>query len=145
MSANPSKLGSGPIKSRRGLRRNSTSPDSERAMRRHELSDEEWAVIAPLLPNKPRGVAPVDDRRVVNGILWRFHTGAPWRDAPERYGPRTKPFTTASFAGRSCPLTWWVALAVAVLFAVGLADQDAAAGMLMRGALPSGAMVSSVM
>ena len=58
-------------------------------MRRHELSDEEWAIIEPLLPNKPRGVPRVDDRRVINGILWRFRTGAPWRDVPERYGPRT--------------------------------------------------------
>ena len=58
-------------------------------MRRHELSDDEWAVIEPLLPNKPRGVARVDDRRVINGILWRFRTGASWRDVPERYGPRT--------------------------------------------------------
>jgi transposase len=58
-------------------------------MRRHELSDEEWAIIQPLLPNKPRGVPRVDDRRVLNGILWRFRTGAPWRDIPERYGPRT--------------------------------------------------------
>ncbi len=58
-------------------------------MRRHELTDAEWAIIAPLLPNKPRGVARVDDRRVINGILWCFRTGAPWRDVPERYGPRT--------------------------------------------------------
>ena len=58
-------------------------------MRRHELTDEEWAIIQPLLPNKPRGVPRVDDRRVMNGILWRFRTGAPWRDVPERYGPRT--------------------------------------------------------
>ena len=58
-------------------------------MRRHELTDEEWAIIQPLLPNKPRGVPRVDDRRVINGILWRFRTGAPWRDVPERYGPRT--------------------------------------------------------
>ncbi len=61
-------------------------------MRRHELTDEEWAIIAPLLPNKPRGVARVDDRRVINGILWRFRTGAPGRDVPERYGPRTTPY-----------------------------------------------------
>ena len=58
-------------------------------MRRHELSDEEWAIIAPLLPNKSRGVERVDDRRVINGILWRFRTGCSWRDIPERYGPRT--------------------------------------------------------
>ena len=58
-------------------------------MRWHELTDEEWAIIQPLLPNKVRGVPRVDDRRVLNGILWRFRTGAPWRDAPERYDPRT--------------------------------------------------------
>jgi transposase len=33
----------------------------------------------PLLPNKPRGVPRVNDRRVLNGILWRFRTGSPWR------------------------------------------------------------------
>ncbi len=58
-------------------------------MRRHELTDHEWAVIQPLLPRKSRGVPRVDDRRVINGILWRFRTGSPWRDVPERYGPRT--------------------------------------------------------
>ena len=61
----------------------------EDSTRRHELTDEEWAIIQPLLPNKVRGVPRVDDRRVLNGILWRFRTGAPWRDVPERYGPRT--------------------------------------------------------
>jgi transposase len=28
-----------------------------------------------------------DHRQVINGILWRIRTGAPWRDVPERYGP----------------------------------------------------------
>jgi transposase len=42
-------------------------------------------VIAPLLPNKPRG----DDRRVLNGIFWTLRTASPWRDLPERYGPYT--------------------------------------------------------
>ena len=58
-------------------------------MRRHELSDKEWSIIQPPLPTKLRGVPRVDDRRVINGILWRFRTGSPWRDVPERYGPRT--------------------------------------------------------
>jgi transposase len=58
-------------------------------MRRHELTDFEWAVIEPLLPRNSRGVPRVDDRRVINGILWRFRTGSSWRDVPERYGPRT--------------------------------------------------------
>lgn len=57
--------------------------------RRYELSDFEWTVIEPLLPNKPRGVPRVDDRRVLNGIYWRLRTGSPWADIPERYGPPT--------------------------------------------------------
>ena len=55
--------------------------------RRYELSDFEWSIIQPLLPNKPRGVPRVDDRKVLNGIFWRLRTGSPWADIPERYGP----------------------------------------------------------
>jgi transposase len=58
-------------------------------LRRYELSDAEWAIIAPLLPNKSRGVARVEDRRVLNGIFWRLRSGSPWADIPERYGPYT--------------------------------------------------------
>jgi len=58
-------------------------------MARFDLTDFEWSVIQPLLPNKPRGVPRVDDRRVLNGIFWRLRTGAPWADIPERYGPHT--------------------------------------------------------
>lgn len=58
-------------------------------MARYDLSEGEWRLIAPLLPNKPRGVARVDDRRVVNGIFYVLRTGSPWRDLPERYGPYT--------------------------------------------------------
>ena len=58
-------------------------------MNRCDLTDFEWSVIEPLLPNKPRGVPRVDDRRVLNGIMWVLRSGAPWRDLPERYGPYT--------------------------------------------------------
>ena len=37
---------------------------------RYELSDCEWSVIKPMLPNKPRGIPRVDDRRILNGIFW---------------------------------------------------------------------------
>ena len=37
-------------------------------MSRYDLTDFEWRVIEPLLPNKPRGVPRVDDRRVLNGL-----------------------------------------------------------------------------
>jgi len=58
-------------------------------MARFDLSDVEWRLIEPLLPNKPRGVARVNDRRVLNGIFYVLRTGSPWRDLPERYGPYT--------------------------------------------------------
>ena len=41
------------------------------------------------LPNKPRGVSRVNDRRVLNGIFWILRSGAPWRDLPEGFGPYT--------------------------------------------------------
>ena len=58
-------------------------------MRGYELTDFEWDVIAPLLPNKPRGVPRVNDRRVLNGIFWVLRSGAPWRDLPGSFGPYT--------------------------------------------------------
>lgn len=59
------------------------------ALRRYELTDFEWSIIEPLLPNKPRGAPRVDERRVLNGIYWRLRTGSPWSQIPERYGPPT--------------------------------------------------------
>src|SRR5438105_13546129 len=58
-------------------------------MQGDELTDFEWGVIAPLLPNKPRGVPRVDDRRLPNGIFWVLRTGAPWRALPKEFGPPT--------------------------------------------------------
>jgi transposase len=56
-------------------------------MRRCELNDYERRAIRPLLPKKPRAVPRVDDRRMLNVILYRFRTGSPLREIPERYGP----------------------------------------------------------
>lgn len=56
--------------------------------RRHELTDEQFERLKPLLPpNGQRGGQWVDHRMVLNGMLWRLCTGAQWRDVPERYGP----------------------------------------------------------
>jgi transposase len=57
-------------------------------VRRHELTDDEWTVLAPLLPPEkpPIGKPNLPHRTVLNGILWRIRTGAPWRDLPDRYG-----------------------------------------------------------
>jgi transposase len=54
---------------------------------RYELSDYEWAAIKPMLPNKPRGVRRVNDRRVLNGIFWVLRSGAPRRDLLSRSPP----------------------------------------------------------
>jgi transposase len=52
-----------------------------------ELQEEQWALIAPLLPPpKARGRPRADDRRTINGILWVLRSGARWRDLPRRYG-----------------------------------------------------------
>jgi transposase len=56
---------------------------------RYELTDHEWSAIKAMLPNKPRGVPRVNDRRVLNGILWVLRSGAPWRDLPRQFGPYT--------------------------------------------------------
>lgn len=57
-------------------------------MERGDLTDEEWALIGPLLPaERGRSGRPAtDNRRVLDGMLWVMRTGAPWRDLPERYG-----------------------------------------------------------
>jgi putative transposase len=51
------------------------------------LSEAQFARLQPLLPNKPRGVPRVDDRRVISGIIHVIRNGLMWRDAPAAYGP----------------------------------------------------------
>jgi transposase len=58
-------------------------------MKRHELTDEQWSLVDPLIPRSiaKTGRPPSERRTNLNGILWVLHTGAPWRDLPERFGP----------------------------------------------------------
>jgi transposase len=54
---------------------------------RHDLEDEAWERLAPLLPPDPgRGGRWADHRQTVNGILFRTRAGCPWRDLPPEYG-----------------------------------------------------------
>ena len=57
-------------------------------MRRHEITDQQWAAIAPLLPGKVTdcGVTAKDNRLFFNAIVWIMRTGCPWADLPERFG-----------------------------------------------------------
>lgn len=57
-------------------------------VRRHGWSDEEWQRLASLLPRiETPGRYYRDHRQTLNGMLFWLHTGVPWRDLPERYGP----------------------------------------------------------
>jgi transposase len=56
-------------------------------LNRHDLTDEEWARLVPLMPAHPRqGHRWNDHRTVINGILFRIRTGCPWRDLPGGFG-----------------------------------------------------------
>lgn len=57
-------------------------------MGRGDLTDEEWDVIAGLLPSeRGRKSRPAhDNRRFLNGMLHVLRVGCPWRDMHERYG-----------------------------------------------------------
>jgi transposase len=60
--------------------------------RREALTNEQWALIKPLMPEPPRrpdgrGRPWRDAREVLNGILWILRSGARWQDLPERFPP----------------------------------------------------------
>lgn len=57
--------------------------------RRYEIDDTQWKKIEPYLGNTPKktGRPQINNRKIINGVLWILHTGAPWRDLPEYYGP----------------------------------------------------------
>ncbi|MGW6216345.1 IS5 family transposase [Streptomyces sp. NPDC055109] len=61
--------------------------DHGRVIRRHELTDLEWELLAPLIPRAATGRPRVPDRQVINGMVYKIRTGVSWRDLPERYGP----------------------------------------------------------
>ncbi len=57
-------------------------------MRRYALRDDQWERIKDLLPGKKGdvGVTAKDNRLFVEGVLYRYRAGIPWRDLPERFG-----------------------------------------------------------
>ena len=57
------------------------------------LSDRQFARLSPLLPTDTRGVARVDDRRVISGIIQVLRSGGRWVDAPAAYGPHKTLYT----------------------------------------------------
>ena len=66
--------------------------------KRDELTDEQWAILEPLIPDpeiradgKGRPLVH-DNRAVMNGVLWVLRTGAAWNDLPDRYPSSTTCF-----------------------------------------------------
>jgi transposase len=56
-------------------------------LNRHDLTDEEWQRLLPMMPaDARRGRRWSDHRMVINGIMFRTRTGCPWRDLPGEYG-----------------------------------------------------------
>ncbi|MFF2996965.1 transposase [Streptomyces sp. NPDC057950] len=56
-------------------------------IRRHELTDQEWELLTSLIPRVATGRPRVEDRQVVNAMVYKLRTAISWRDLPERYGP----------------------------------------------------------
>jgi transposase len=55
-----------------------------------DLSDEEFALLAPLLPTaKPRGRKPTDARSILNALFYMVRCGCPWRYLPKDFPPFT--------------------------------------------------------
>jgi transposase len=46
------------------------------------LSDEQWAVLQPFMPQNQPGARRVDDRRVISGIVHVLKSGGRWRGLP---------------------------------------------------------------
>lgn len=59
-----------------------------------DLTEEEWAVIAPLIPGAKRGgnKRTVDVREIVNGLLYILSAGCQWRAIPKDLPPRSTLF-----------------------------------------------------
>jgi transposase len=60
--------------------------------RGEELTDEQWTIIEPSLPELPKrddgkGRPWRSNREVMNGILWILRSGARWKDLPDRFPP----------------------------------------------------------
>jgi transposase len=75
-----------------------------------DLTDAEWQVLAPLIPQpKPGGRPAVHDRReLVDAMLYWLRTGCAWRLLPHDFPPG-RPSTTTGAAGgsRACGSGCW--------------------------------------
>jgi transposase len=95
-------------------------------MKRHALTDAQWELLAPFFPPRPpaAGGQWKDDRLMLDGILWRLNTGAPWRDLPDRFGPWQTVYDRFANLRRSGLLDRIIAQLQLRLNAAGFIDPD---------------------
>jgi len=84
-----------------------TSTTRASRSRYRQLTDEQWARIAPLLPSNDgkNGRPYADHRRVVEGIIYRYRTGLPWRDLPASTTDPGRPYGAATGSSPPTPST----------------------------------------
>jgi transposase len=104
--------------------------EREAALRRGDMTAAEWRDLKALLAaiRGSRGRPPENSRAVINGILWRLRTGAPWRNVPGRYGDWNKIYRRFR---RWCESGVWGTVATALGIA-GANGDGKAAPELMR-------------
>jgi transposase len=70
---------------------NRTRYDRSRLRYPSDLTDEEWALVGPQIPRAKRGgnKRSVDERAVVNGLMYVLSTGCQWRAIPKDLPPRS--------------------------------------------------------
>ena len=55
-----------------------------------DLTEEQWRLVQPLLPPQPEPGRPgrpaLDQRLILDGVLWKLRSRNPWRTVPARYG-----------------------------------------------------------
>ena len=88
LQAKPGSTGGQTRRENHGRHRRTASRRSRSRQRRPNLTDEQWALVSPLLPPQRGevGRAPHDHREVLGGILWVARTGSSWREMPEQFG-----------------------------------------------------------
>ncbi|MBR7839769.1 transposase [Actinospica durhamensis] len=81
-------------------------------MARGDLTDAQWESIRRYVPVSPLGRLPRNLRKQIDGVNWRFRTGSPWRDVPERYGRWA---TVYDLHRRYCENGTWLAILLGIL------------------------------
>ena len=81
-------------------------------MARGDLTDAHWAWVSRYLPISDLGRLPLNLRKQIDGVNWRFRTGSPWRDVPERYG---KWATVYDLHRRYCENGTWLVILLGIV------------------------------